>query len=44
LSSNKKIMGEHKSGKLSKALLWITFGGMATAVICLFVLVAKQIT
>jgi NRAMP (natural resistance-associated macrophage protein)-like metal ion transporter len=28
ISSSDKIMGEHKSGKLSKTLVWLTFVGM----------------
>jgi len=31
ISSDKNIMGENTSGKLSKTLLWITFAGMGTA-------------
>jgi Mn2+/Fe2+ NRAMP family transporter len=35
IAANKKIMGEHKSGKLSKILVWITFIGMGTAAIAM---------
>lgn len=38
ISSNKKIMGENASNSLSKTLLWITFLGMATAAVAMFVL------
>lgn len=31
LSSDRTIMGEHTSGKLSKTLLWITFGAVLAA-------------
>ena len=41
ISANKKIMGEYKSGLLSKVLLWITFLGMASAAIAMFVMMAK---
>jgi Mn2+/Fe2+ NRAMP family transporter len=42
LSSNKKIMGEYKSGILSKVILWITFLGMASAAIAMFYMMGKQ--
>lgn len=41
ISANNKIMGEFKSGILSKVLLWITFLGMASAAIAMFVMMAK---
>lgn len=41
ISSDRKIMGQHSNGKLSKILLWITFAGMATAAVSLFILLAK---
>lgn len=41
ISSNEKIMGEYKSGKLSKVLLWLTFIGMGAAAIAMFFLLAK---
>lgn len=33
ISSNKKVMGEYKSGLLSKTFIWLTFLGMAGAAI-----------
>jgi NRAMP (natural resistance-associated macrophage protein)-like metal ion transporter len=36
ISSNEKIMGEHKSGWLSKTLLWITFAVMLIAAVGMF--------
>lgn len=36
ISSNTDIMGEYKSGKLSKALLWFTFVAMGAAAIAMF--------
>ncbi|MGN6196434.1 MAG: NRAMP family divalent metal transporter [Ginsengibacter sp.] len=39
ISSSKKIMGEYKSGALSKILLWITFFGMAVAAVTTFVII-----
>jgi Mn2+/Fe2+ NRAMP family transporter len=41
ISSNNKIMGEYKSGWLSKIILWITFLGMAAAAIAMFVMLGK---
>ncbi|MEO9210818.1 MAG: divalent metal cation transporter [Ginsengibacter sp.] len=38
ISSNEKIMGEYKGGKLSKVLLWLTFIGMGAAAIAMFFL------
>jgi NRAMP (natural resistance-associated macrophage protein)-like metal ion transporter len=37
VASNEKIMGEHRSGWLSKTLLWITFISMAAAAITMFI-------
>jgi Mn2+/Fe2+ NRAMP family transporter len=37
ISSNAKIMGEHKSGALSKTFLWITLAVMAAAAVGMFV-------
>jgi Mn2+/Fe2+ NRAMP family transporter len=31
VAQSEKIMGEHKSGVLSKAFVWLTFAGMALA-------------
>lgn len=42
ISANKKIMGEYKSGLLSKTILWITFLGMGAAVIAMFFMIGKQ--
>lgn len=36
ISTNTKIMGEFKSGKLSKALLWFTFITMGAAAVAMF--------
>ncbi len=41
ISANEKIMGEYKSGILSKILLWITFMGMGSAAIAMFYMMAK---
>jgi Mn2+/Fe2+ NRAMP family transporter len=37
ISSRKEVMGEHKSGILSKVVLWVTFIVMAVAAIALLV-------
>lgn len=42
ISANKKIMGEYKSGLLSKTILWITFLGMGAAAIAMFFMIGKQ--
>ncbi|MEP6464659.1 MAG: divalent metal cation transporter [Parafilimonas sp.] len=42
ISANNKIMGEYKSGVLSKIILWTTFLGMASAAIAMFYMMAKQ--
>lgn len=39
ISSSKKIMGEFKSGCLSKIFLWITFLAMAAAAVATFVII-----
>ncbi len=36
IAQNEKIMGEYKSGWVSKTFLWITFLGMGTAAIAMF--------
>lgn len=36
ISSNEKIMGEYKSKKLSKTILWTTFAAMGLAAIAMF--------
>ncbi len=36
IASSEKIMGEHKSGALSKVLIWATFFLMASAVVAMF--------
>jgi len=36
IAANEKIMGEHKSGNLSKILVWLTFIGMGAAAIAMF--------
>ena len=41
ISVNKKIMGEYKSGPLSRIILWITFLGMSSAAIAMFFMMAN---
>ncbi|MEO8960966.1 MAG: divalent metal cation transporter [Ginsengibacter sp.] len=41
ISVNKKIMGEYKSGPLSRIILWITFLAMSSAAIAMFFMMAK---
>lgn len=41
ISSNNKIMGEYKSGLLSKIVLWITFLAMGSAAIAMFYMMGK---
>lgn len=41
ISANDKIMGEYKSGVLSKIILWITFLGMASAAFAMFFMLGK---
>ena len=43
VSGNKKIMGEYKSGWLSKIVLWITFLAMAFTAIAMFFLAGTSI-
>ncbi|OGH04048.1 MAG: iron transporter [Candidatus Levybacteria bacterium RBG_16_35_11] len=38
IASNEKIMGEYKSGKISKTLVWLTFFAMAAAAVSMFLL------
>lgn len=42
ISTNNKIMGQYKSGALSKVILWITFLGMASAAIAMFFMMGQQ--
>lgn len=42
ISTNNKIMGEYKSGLLSKIILWITFLAMGSAAIAMFYMMGKQ--
>ncbi len=42
ISLNNKIMGEYKSGLLSKIVLWITFIAMGSAAIAMFYMMGKQ--
>ena len=42
ISLNNKIMGEYKSGLLSKIVLWITFLAMGSAAIAMFYMMGKQ--
>jgi len=41
ISANEKIMGEFKSGWLSKTILWITFVAMGAAAIAMFYTILK---
>ena len=41
ISANNKIMGEYKSGLLSKIVLWITFLAMGSAAIAMFFMMGK---
>jgi Mn2+/Fe2+ NRAMP family transporter len=41
ISANKNIMGEFKSGLLSKIILWITFLAMGSAAIAMFYMMGK---
>lgn len=41
ISGNKKILGEYKSGLLSKIVLWVTFLGMGTAAIAMVYMAVK---
>ncbi|SHN11069.1 NRAMP family divalent metal transporter [Mucilaginibacter sp. OK098] len=41
ISGDEKIMGEFKSGWLSKTILWITFGAMGAAAIAMFYTILK---
>lgn len=41
ISSNEKVMGEFKSGWLSKIILWVTFAAMAAAAIAMFYTIFK---
>ncbi len=42
ISASNRIMGEYKSGILSKIILWITFLGMGAAAIAMFFMLAKS--
>jgi Mn2+/Fe2+ NRAMP family transporter len=42
ISASNRIMGEYKSGILSKIILWITFLGMGSAAIAMFFMLAKS--
>ncbi len=42
MAGNEKIMGEHKSGKLSKILVWLTFVGMGAAAIAMFATLGRR--
>ena len=41
IAKNEKIMGKYKSGLLSKIFVWITFLGMAAAVIAMLLTFIK---
>jgi NRAMP (natural resistance-associated macrophage protein)-like metal ion transporter len=43
ISGNKKVMGEYKSGWLSKVILWITFLAMAFTAIATFFLMGESL-
>lgn len=43
ISSDEKVMGEFKSGWLSKTILWITFVAMSAAAIAMFYTIIKQV-
>jgi NRAMP (natural resistance-associated macrophage protein)-like metal ion transporter len=42
ISSDEKVMGEFKSGWLSKTILWVTFAAMAAAAIAMFYTIIKH--
>ena len=42
IAASEKIMGEYKSGWVSKTIVWISFGAMATAAIAMFVTFATH--
>lgn len=42
ISTSNRIMGEYKSGILSKIILWITFLGMGSAAIAMFFMLGKS--
>ncbi|MDB5124639.1 MAG: iron transporter [Mucilaginibacter sp.] len=42
ISSDEKVMGEFKSGWLSKTILWVTFVAMSAAAIAMFYTIIKQ--
>jgi len=42
ISSNEKIMGEHKNPKISTTLLWLTFAAMGGSAIIMFVSLAAR--
>lgn len=42
ISGNKKILGEYKSGLLSKIILWTTFLAMGSAAIAMFFMMGKS--
>jgi Mn2+/Fe2+ NRAMP family transporter len=42
ISASNRIMGEYKSGILSKIILWITFLGMGSAAIAMFFMLGKS--
>ncbi|GAC1301708.1 MAG: divalent metal cation transporter [Mucilaginibacter sp.] len=43
ISSDEKVMGEFKSGWLSKTILWVTFVAMSAAAIAMFYTIIKQV-
>jgi NRAMP (natural resistance-associated macrophage protein)-like metal ion transporter len=41
IAQNGQIMGEYKSGWLSKSLVWVTFGAMTAAAVAMFVTLGR---
>jgi len=41
IAGNKKIMGIHKSGLLSKSLVWLTFAVMGVAAVAMYITLGK---
>ncbi len=42
INSNKDIMGEHRGGKLSRSIVWLTFAVMAASALALFYTLAHR--
>jgi Mn2+/Fe2+ NRAMP family transporter len=41
INGNANIMGDHRGGRLSRSIVWLTFGIMAAAAIAMFFALAK---